>query len=167
VVFPADEPGRLAPGPVLDGSSVRPEATEEAGDAVPFDDRARGKTATGFEVPGRVVDELGAGKRPAVQVTVNGHRFRSTVAVMGGRFLLPLNAQNRAAAGVAAGDEVTVDIELDTAPRVVEVPPDLAAALDAEPAARARFDGLSYSMQRRWGGLIPPRAPVLSRCDYP
>ena len=109
-----------------------------------------GKTATGFEVPGRVVDELGAGKRPAVQVTVNGHRFRSTVAVMGGRFLLPLNAQNRAAAGVAAGDEVTVDIELDTAPRVVEVPADLAAALDAAPAARARFDGLSYSMQRRW-----------------
>ena len=101
-----------------------------------------GKTATGFEVPGRVVDELGAGKRPAVQVTVNGHRFRSTVAVMGGRFLLPLNAQNRAAAGVAAGDEVTVDIELDTAPRVVEVPADLAAALDAAPAARARFDGL-------------------------
>ena len=100
-----------------------------------------GKTATGFEVPGRVVDELGAGKRPAVQVTVNGHRYRSTVAVMGGRFLLPLSAQNRAAAGVAAGDEVTVDIELDTAPRVVEVPADLAAALDAEPAARAASTG--------------------------
>jgi hypothetical protein len=70
-----------------------------------------------------------------VRVTVNGHRYRSTVAVMGGRFLLPLNAQNRAAAGVAAGDEATAD---------------LAAALDAEPAARTRFDGLSYSMQRRW-----------------
>jgi uncharacterized protein YdeI (YjbR/CyaY-like superfamily) len=69
---------------------------------------------------------------------------------MGGRFLLPLSAENRTAAGVAAGDEVTVDIELDTAPRVVEVPADLATALDAEPAARARFDGLSYSMQRRW-----------------
>jgi Domain of unknown function (DUF1905)/Bacteriocin-protection, YdeI or OmpD-Associated len=115
-----------------------------------------GKTATGFEVPGRVVDELGGGKRPAVQVTVNGHRFRSTVAVMGGRFLLPLNAQNRAAAGVAAGDDVTVDIELDTAPRVVEVPADLAAALDAAPAARVRFDGLSYSMQRRCEDPTPP-----------
>lgn len=109
-----------------------------------------GKTATGFEVPDRVVEELGAGKRPAVQVTVNGHRYRSTVAVMGGRFLLPLSAQNRAAAGVTAGDEVTVDVELDTAPREVEVPPDLAAALNAEPAALARFAELSYSGQRRW-----------------
>ena len=69
---------------------------------------------------------------------------------MGGRFLLPLSAENRSAAGVAAGDEVDVQVELDTAPRVVEVPPDLAAALDAEPVARARFDELSYSRQLRW-----------------
>lgn len=109
-----------------------------------------GKTATGFEVPAQVVDELGAGKRPAVSVTINGHRYRSTVAVMGGRFLLPLSADNRAAAGVSAGDEVGVEVELDTAPREVEVPADLAAGLDAEPTARGRFDGLSYSQQRRW-----------------
>jgi Bacteriocin-protection, YdeI or OmpD-Associated/Domain of unknown function (DUF1905) len=108
-----------------------------------------GKTATGMEVPPEVVTSLGAGKKPAVQVTVNGHTYRSTVATMGGRFLLPLSAENRAAAGVAAGDAVDVDVELDTAPRTVEVPADLAAALDADPATRARFDGLSYSHQRR------------------
>ena len=108
-----------------------------------------GKTATGFEVPPEVVEALGSGKRPAVRVTVGGHTYRSTVATMGGRFLLPLSAENRTAAGVASGDEVDVDVELDTEPRVVEVPPDLAAALDADPAAKAAFDALSYSHRRR------------------
>ena len=108
-----------------------------------------GKTATGMEVPAEVVTSLGAGKKPAVQVTVNGHTYRSTIATMGGRFLLPLSAENRAAAGVAAGDAVDVDVELDTAPRTVQVPADLAAAQDVEPAVRARFDALSYSHQRR------------------
>jgi hypothetical protein len=108
-----------------------------------------GKTATGVEVPPEVVESLGAGKRPPVTVTVNGHTWRSTVAPMGGRFLLGVSAENREAAGVAAGDELDVEVELDTAPRVVEVPPDLAAALDADPAVRARFDKLSYSHQRQ------------------
>lgn len=108
-----------------------------------------GRTATGMEVPPAVVEALEAGRKPAVRVTLAGHTYRSTVATMGGRFLLPLSAENRAVAGVAAGDTVEVDVELDTAPRVVEVPADLAAALDAEPAARGRFDALSYSAQRR------------------
>jgi hypothetical protein len=108
-----------------------------------------GKTATGLEVPADVVTALGTGKKPAVRVTVNGHTYRSTVATMGGRFLLPLSADNRTAAGVAAGDTVEVEVELDTAPRTVEVPADLAAALDADPAVRGRFDALSYSLQRR------------------
>jgi uncharacterized protein YdeI (YjbR/CyaY-like superfamily) len=82
-------------------------------------------------------------------VTVRGHSYRSTIATMGGRFLLPLSAENRTAAGVAAGDDVEVEVDLDTAPRAVEVPADLAVALDADPAARSRFDGLSYSAQRR------------------
>jgi bacteriocin resistance YdeI/OmpD-like protein/uncharacterized protein DUF1905 len=108
-----------------------------------------GKTATGMEVPPAVVEALGAGKKPPVRVTVGGHTYRSTIATMGGRFLLPLSAEHRAAAGVAAGDPVEVDVELDTEPRTVDVPADLAAALDAEPAARTRFDALSYSHQRR------------------
>lgn len=107
-----------------------------------------GKTATGFEVPGDVVDALGAGRRPAVTVRIGGHTYRSTVAVMDGVFMLPLSAENREAAGVAAGDEVQVEVTLDTAPRVIAVPDDFAAALDAEPAARRTFDGLSYSLQR-------------------
>jgi hypothetical protein len=109
-----------------------------------------GKTATGFAVPAEVVEALGGGKRPAVTVTVNGHAYRSTVASMGGRFLVPLSAENRAAAGVSAGDAVTVELERDTAPREVAVPDDLAAALAADPRAKAAFDALSYSHQSRW-----------------
>ncbi len=108
-----------------------------------------GKTATGMQVPAEVVEALGAGKRPAVTVTVGGHTYRSTVAPYTGAYYLPLSAENRTAAGVAAGDTVEVEVELDTAPRVVEVPPDLATALDVEPEARRRFDALSYSHQRR------------------
>ena len=108
-----------------------------------------GKTATGMAVPPEVVDSLGGGKKPAVSVTVGGHTYRSSIASMGGRFLIPLSAERRSAAGVAAGDEVEVDVELDTQPREVQVPADLAAALDAEPVARARFEALSYSNQLR------------------
>lgn len=110
------------------------------------------KTATGIQVPDEVVESLGAGKRPAVTVTINGFIYRNTIAVMGGVYMVGISAENRAGAGVAGGDEVDVDIELDTAPRVVEVPTDLAAALDAEPAARATFDGLSYS-NKSWHAL--------------
>ena len=104
-----------------------------------------GPTSTGIRVPDEVVESLGAGKRPAVRVTLNGYTYRSTVAVMGGAYMVGLSAENRAGSGAAGGDEVDVDIELDTAPREVEVPPELSAALDAEPEARRTFDGLSYS----------------------
>jgi hypothetical protein len=104
-----------------------------------------GKNTTGIQVPDEVVEALGSGKRPAVTVTVNGYSYRSTVASMGGAFMVSLSAEHRAGAGVAGGDEVEVDLELDSAPREVTVPPELVAALDAEPAARATFDGLSYS----------------------
>lgn len=107
-----------------------------------------GKTATGFRVPVEVVDAMGAGRRPKVTVTLNGHSYRSTVAVYGGVPMLPLSAQNRAAAGVRAGERVTVTLELDDAPRTVEIPDDLARALAAEPAARAAFEALSYSRRR-------------------
>jgi len=108
-----------------------------------------GKTATGLRVPDEVVAGLGSGNRPAVSVTINGHTYRTTVAPRGGEYLVPVSAENRERAGVAAGDEVDVDIELDTEPREVTVPPDFADALDRHPDARRFFDGLSYS-QKQW-----------------
>jgi hypothetical protein len=108
-----------------------------------------GKTATGIEVPEDVIAGLGSGKKPAVHVTIGEYRYRSTVATMGGRFMLPVSAEVRAGAGVAAGDEVDVEVELDTEPREVTVPADLSTALDENPAARAAFDALSYSNKRR------------------
>lgn len=107
-----------------------------------------GKTATGIEVPAEVVTGLGSHKRPSVLVTISGHTYRSTIATMGGRFMIPVSAEVRAVTGVAAGDEVGVEVELDTAPRTVEVPADLAAALDAA-GARGAFDAMTYSNQRR------------------
>jgi hypothetical protein len=101
-----------------------------------------GKTATGICIPDEIVEGLGAGKRPPVRVTINGHTYRSTVAVMGGKFMVGVNAEERARAGVAAGEEHDIDIELDTEPRVVAVPDDLAAALDTDPDARRAFDRL-------------------------
>lgn len=104
-----------------------------------------GKTATGIRVPDDVVEALGSGKRPPVKVTINGYTYRNTVAVMGGEYWVGISAEHRAGAAVAGGEEVDVEMELDTAPREVIVPDDLAAALGAEPKARETFDGLSYS----------------------
>src|SRR5437763_3358389 len=109
-----------------------------------------GKTATGIEVPEDLVAALGSGHRPPVTVTIGGHRYRTTVAVMGGRFLVPLSAENRTAAGVAAGDRVEVDLELDTGVREVEVPPDLEEALREEVDARRFFDGLAFTHRKEW-----------------
>jgi hypothetical protein len=107
-----------------------------------------GKTATGFVVPDEVVDALGAGQRPPVTVTIGGYTYRNTIARMGGRFLLGVSAEHRTGAGVAAGDELDVDVELDAAPRTVDVPADLAAALATEPGLRERFDALAYSHRK-------------------
>jgi hypothetical protein len=104
-----------------------------------------GGTATGIRIPDEIVESLGAGKRPPVRVTINGYTYRNTVAVYGGEYLVGVSAEHRAGAGVAGGDEVDVDIQLDTAPREVTVPADFAAAIAAEPEARRTFDGLSYS----------------------
>ena len=107
-----------------------------------------GKTATGFEVPAEVVAALGPSKRPAVTVTINGHTYRSTVATMGGRYLVPLSAENRNAALVAAGDVILVTITADAVPRETPLPDDLAAALT--PAAREFFAGLAASHRKEW-----------------
>jgi hypothetical protein len=103
------------------------------------------KTATGIRVPDDVIAALGSGKRPSVRVTLNGYTYRTTVAVMGGAFMFGVSADVRKKAGVAGGDQVDVEIELDTEPREVTVPEDLQQALADDPEARQFFDGLSYS----------------------
>jgi hypothetical protein len=102
----------------------------------------------GLEVPPEVVEALGGGRRPPVTITINGHSWKSRVAIMRGRYLLGLSNANRQAAGVVTGDEVEVELELDAEPRVVAEPADFARALDADPAARAAFDRLSYGHKR-------------------
>jgi hypothetical protein len=103
----------------------------------------------GLEIPPEVVEALGGGKRSAVTITINGHSWKSRVAIMRGRYLLGLSTANRQAAGVVTGDEVEVDVELDTEPRVVVEPAAFARALDADPVARAAYDRLSSSRQRQ------------------
>lgn len=90
--------------------------------------------------------------RAPVVVTLNGHRYRSTIAAMGGRFLLPLRRSNREAAGLEGGETLEVTVALDTGERVVEVPADLAAAMG--PALRERWDGLSVSRRREWAEAV-------------
>lgn len=113
-----------------------------------------GKTATGIRIPDEIIAQLGTSKKPAVKITMNGYTYRSTVAVMGGKFMVGVNAENRDKAKVAGGDTVDVDIETDTAPREVTVPVDFAAALNASPKARKYFDGLSYSKQKAFVQVI-------------
>jgi hypothetical protein len=84
---------------------------------------------TGIEVPVEIVEALGGGRRPAVLVRVNGYEYRSTVVVMGGKHLIPFSSETRAATGISGGDAIEVELELDTRPRTVAVPEDLAAAL--------------------------------------
>jgi len=107
-----------------------------------------GKSATGIEVPQEVIDGFNAGKKIAVTVTINGYSYRSSVGPYRGANMLPVSAENREGAGIAAGDLVEITLELDTAPRTVEVPDDLAEALAGVSGAREGFDSLSFSNQR-------------------
>lgn len=102
----------------------------------------------GLEMPEEVVDALGGGKRPPVTVTLNGHTWKSRVAIMRGRYLLGLSIANRKATGVTTGDRVEVEVVLDAEPRVVVEPEDFARALDADPTARAAYDRLAYTHKR-------------------
>lgn len=111
--------------------------------------------ATGLPVPPEVIEALGSGKRPAVVVTIDGgYTYRSTVGVMGGQFLVPLSAEHRNAAGITAGQTVTVSLEVDAIPRTVDVPTDLAQAF-GDAGVRSAFDALSASRQR---ALVDPVA---------
>jgi hypothetical protein len=109
--------------------------------------QAEGMDATGIVVPDAVVEKLASGKRPKVAVTLNGYTYRSTVAVMGGQFMLPLAKAHREAAGVKPGQKVEVALELDTAPREVEIPKDFAAALK-KAGLRAAFDKLAFTHRK-------------------
>lgn len=102
----------------------------------------------GLEVPPEVVEALGEGARPPVTITINGHTWKSRIALMRGRHLIGLSKANREAAGVEIGEDVEVEVQLDTEPRVVVEPPDFAAALNADPAARAAYDKLAHSRKR-------------------
>jgi hypothetical protein len=106
-----------------------------------------GGNTAGFEIPDEVVAELGGGRRPKVVVTVGKHTWRSSIVNMSGTFMLGVSMENRAAAGVAAGQTLDVEIELDTAPRVVEIPDDLAAELEGDPSARAAWGTWSFTRQ--------------------
>ncbi len=122
-----------------------------------------GKTATGLAVPDDIVAALGPSKRPAVRVTIGAHTYRTTVASMGGRFLVPLNADNRAAAQVSTGDEVDVDIEPDDDPREVAVPPDLAEALGQDAEAQTFFDRLAFTHRKEWVRWVEEAKKVETR----
>jgi len=106
---------------------------------------AAGKTAAGIEVPAKVVAALGSSKRPLVRATINGFTYRTSVAPMGGTFMVGVPPAFREGAGVAPGETVEIDLELDTEPRDVELPPDFAAALGRDAKARKFFAGLSFS----------------------
>jgi Bacteriocin-protection, YdeI or OmpD-Associated/Domain of unknown function (DUF1905) len=112
--------------------------------------KAEGLNATGISVPADVIAALGKQKRPPVKVSLNGYTYRTTVAPYGDVFMLPVSQEHRAAAGVKAGDQVEVTLELDLEPRTVDVPHDLAAALSKKTGATAAFDALSYSRRKEF-----------------
>ena len=109
-----------------------------------------GKNTTGIEIPPEIVEALGGGKKPLVRITMNGETYRSSVAVMGGRYMVGVTAANRKQTGVQGGDEVDVRIELDTEPRVYEIPDDLAAALTAKPGAMEAFEASAPSARKEF-----------------
>ncbi|WP_460333975.1 YdeI/OmpD-associated family protein [Actinoallomurus acanthiterrae] len=109
-----------------------------------------GKTATGINVPVDVVEGLGGGKRARVKVAINGHAYSITLGSMRGVTKIPVSAEHRKAAGIAAGDEADVEVELDDSPQELAVPADLADALRAEADAQRCFDGLSPSRKKAY-----------------
>ena len=115
---------------------------------------ARGPAAA-FVLDDDQVATVGEGaKRFPVVARVNGYTWRTSVARMGGEFLVGLNKDVRAGAGVAAGDTVTLELSLDTEPRIVEVPPALADALDADAQAKAIYDDLAFTHRKEYARWI-------------
>lgn len=117
---------------------------------------------TGMVVPPENLAALGTSKKPSVLVSVNGYTYQSTVAVMGGQFMIGFAAVHRLATGLKAGDPIDVTLTLETAPRVVEVPPDLAAALDAA-TLRPAFDASAPSKRKEWVRQVTEAKTVETR----
>jgi Bacteriocin-protection, YdeI or OmpD-Associated/Domain of unknown function (DUF1905) len=113
-----------------------------------------GKTATFFRVPVDVPSQFEGRQRPPVVVRLCGHTYRSTIAKYGDEYFVPLSRSHREAAGVAAGDRIAVEIEADEAPREIEPPPELAAALARDQEARQVFGSLSYSHRKEYADWI-------------
>ena len=107
-----------------------------------------GKTATGIKIPPAIIETLGSGKKPPIKVTINGFTYRSTVAVMGGNYMVGVSAENRAGAKVNGGDKIEVTIELDADPRELELPIEFKKALDKNAKAKKAFESLSYSRKK-------------------
>jgi hypothetical protein len=103
---------------------------------------------TGIVVPGEVIEQLAAGKRPPVLVHVNGYEYRNTVAVMGDRHMVSISAAVRNVTGLKGGDPIRVTLTVADTPQEVNVPADFAAALAADERARTFFGKLSNSLQR-------------------
>lgn len=108
-----------------------------------------GRSAAGIVVPDDFVEALGGGRRPKVRVTARDYTFRTSIAPMGGVFMMPITNETRAASGLVPGEVADFEIRLDTEPREVAVPADLVQALARDDAARAAFERLSYSNKRR------------------
>jgi len=106
--------------------------------------------ASGISIPPALIDELGAGKKPKVTANVNGYVYRTTVAVMGGEFLIPVSQAIRAEAGFTPGQEVVVTLEIDSESRKVDLPDDLKAALSASAGALEEFDKLADSKRKEF-----------------
>ena len=107
-------------------------------------------TPTGIQVPPEALAALGSSKKPAVKISISGYTYRSTVAVMGGKFMIPFSAAHREASGIKVGDKVEITLELDVEPRTVGVPEDLAAALSNQSGAKIVFDALAFSKRKEF-----------------
>ena len=115
---------------------------------------SHGGNTAGFEIPDEVVEQLGGGRKPKVVVTIGPHTWRSSIVNMGGQFMLGVSMANREAAGVTAGQTLDVDVVLDTAPRTVDVPDDLAAELASSAAARDAWARWSFTRQNEAARLL-------------
>ena len=109
----------------------------------------RGRGGTLVPVPRNVAERLGLRGMPKIQAVIAGHPYRGSLMPMGdGTYCLGVLKSIQEAAGVGQGDTITVELSLDTTPRTVEVPTDLAGVLDGDRKAAARWEALSYTTQK-------------------